>query len=89
MEKINIMNNNQIADKTCFYYHKKLNKCCQKSECRYWQNNLDENQNCIINKANEKEHTLEEIGNIFDISRMRICQLEKNIVNKLKNIVNE
>jgi len=48
-----------------------------------------ENQNCIINKANEKEHTLEEIGNIFEISRMRICQLEKNIVGKIKKIVSD
>jgi DNA-directed RNA polymerase specialized sigma subunit len=80
---------NNIAEKTCFYYHKELNKCCKKSSCRYWQENLKENQNCIINKANEKEHTLEEIGNIFEISRMRICQLEKNIINKIKKNVSD
>ena len=79
---------NNIAEKTCFFYHKNLNKCCQKTDCRYNQQNLESAQNCIILKSNEKEHTLEEIGNIFDISRMRICQLEKNIINKLQKITN-
>ncbi len=76
-----------LAEKTCFYYHKELNKCCKKSDCRYYQENLQRSQNCIINESNEHEHTLEEIGDIFDISRMRICQLEKQIVGKLKNII--
>ncbi len=80
-------NEKNLAEKTCFYYHKELNKCCKKSDCRYYQENLQKSQNCIINESNENEHTLEEIGEIFDISRMRICQLEKQIVNKLKNII--
>ncbi len=80
-------NKSQLAEKTCFYYQQKMNKCCQKKECRYFQNNIPESQNCIINKSNEKEHTLEEIGNIFEISRMRICQLEKQIILKIKETV--
>lgn len=81
------MSNEKIAEKTCFYYHKEQNKPCQKESCRYYQSNLNDSQNCIINKSNEKQHTLEEIGNIFDISRMRICQLEKQIIGKIKNII--
>jgi len=83
------MSQNNLAEKTCFHYHKEMNKCCQKQSCRYYQSNLSTSQNCVINKSNEREHTLEEIGDIFDISRMRICQLEKQIVTKIKNIVTD
>lgn len=82
-----MLDEKKLAEKTCFYYHKELNKCCKNTNCRYFQENLKDSQNCIINESNEKEHTLEEIGDIFEISRMRICQLEKQIVGKLKNII--
>jgi DNA-directed RNA polymerase sigma subunit (sigma70/sigma32) len=39
--------------------------------------------------ANKKEMTLQEIGDIFNLTRMRICQIEKiifaKINSKLKN----
>ena len=38
-----------------------------------------------ILSASRKKHTLQEIGEIFGVTRMRICQLEKNILEKLKD----
>jgi DNA-directed RNA polymerase sigma subunit (sigma70/sigma32) len=43
------------------------------------------NNNCIINKVNNTtaDLTLQDIGDIFGITRMRICQIEKQTLNKL------
>jgi DNA-directed RNA polymerase specialized sigma subunit len=68
---------------TCFNAHKKLNKNCNNKECRHWSEIVDFN-NCVIIKSNEKTHTLQEIGDVLNISRMRVCQIEKSILNKLK-----
>jgi DNA-directed RNA polymerase sigma subunit (sigma70/sigma32) len=55
--------------------------------CRYWIES-NENKNCtIIAAGNKKNMTLEEIGNIFNITRMRICQIEKKSIEKIKNIL--
>ena len=44
--------------------------------------------NCIINKVNEnKDLTLQEIGELFDITRMRVCQIEKSSLKKLNSLL--
>lgn len=70
----------------CFEYNKKCDKKCDKKECRYWMN-LEKNQNCCINAVNddsEEKLTLQDIGDIFKVTRMRICQIEKIAIQKLK-----
>lgn len=39
--------------------------------------------NCCILKSKEP-HTLQEIGDLFGVTRMRICQLEKSILRRVK-----
>ena len=68
------MNKNSLNETTCFSAHKNLNKNCQNKKCRYWHD-LDANNNCIINKSSDNPHTLQEIGDLFNITRMRICQI--------------
>jgi DNA-directed RNA polymerase sigma subunit (sigma70/sigma32) len=34
---------------------------------------------------NEDKITLQDIGDIFKVTRMRICQIEKNAIKKLKD----
>ena len=42
----------------------------------------------IKNAAKEvKNTTLEDIGNIFKVTRMRICQIEKKAIKKIKSII--
>jgi DNA-directed RNA polymerase specialized sigma subunit len=68
----------------CFNYHKQNVSNCENKICRYWISNKN-NNNCCLNTAKEKENmTLEEIGNIFNVTRMRICQIEKKAINKIK-----
>jgi len=68
----------------CFKYHKQNMTMCEKKNCRYWIKTLN-NQNCCINAIEENEQfTLEMIGKIFNVTRMRICQIEKKAINKIK-----
>ena len=70
----------------CYEYNKNCNKSCDKSSCRYWLN-LPKNQNCCLNAAkedSETKFTLQDIGDIFNVTRMRICQIEKNAVKKIR-----
>ena len=71
---------------TCFNAHKKCNVSCQNNSCRFWHDLDSENNNCIINKVNDAktDFTLEEVGKLFNITRMRVCQIEKSILSKLK-----
>ena len=73
---------------TCFKSHKDFNIGCKKKSCRYFLSNQEEYQNCVINMSNNESHTMEKIGEIFGITRMRICQIEKSIIEKLKNEIN-
>lgn len=68
----------------CFKYHKQNISICEKKMCRYWIKS-NKNQNCCINAAKNNEgFTLEMIGNIFNVTRMRICQIEKRAITKIK-----
>lgn len=74
-----------LDNTTCFSAHEACNKNCAQKKCRYWHQ-VSEHNNCIINMVNKKdEYTLEEIGSIFDVTRMRICQIEKRAIEKLKS----
>ena len=61
------------------------NKRCKNKNCRYWIDNSD-GKDCTIISAKENSNiTLEEIGKMFKVTRMRICQIEKRAIEKLKN----
>ena len=74
----------------CFEYNKQCNKICAKNECRYWID-LKNYKNCCIIAAGEESNlngekfTLQDIGDIFKVTRMRICQIEKIAVKKIKD----
>ena len=70
----------------CFDHHKQNNKICGNKKCKFWINTKKFKNCCLIaadNTENEKL-TLQEIGEIFNVTRMRICQIEKNAIKKIK-----
>jgi hypothetical protein len=72
----------------CFKYYAKSNKNCGKKNCRYWISS-SENSNCAVNVIKKGPQTLQTIGEIYGITRMRVCQIEKTIIRKLKKRVSE
>ena len=71
---------------TCFKAHKETGVSCEKTSCRYWQEMKDStNCNCVIIAAAKGPMTLQEVGNIFGVTRMRICQIEKAAKQFLKS----
>ena len=69
---------------TCFDAHSEKNMPCRKKECKNWINCKNSN-NCVLLAAKSGPRTLQEVGDIFNLTRMRICQIEKNIFNKIKS----
>ena len=70
---------------SCFSAHKKCNIECDNKDCRLWVDR-PESLNCTIIEASRGPKTLQEVGEIFNITRMRVCQIEKKILMKLKDL---
>ena len=79
-----IESNEIVASTTCFAEHEKRSLSCEKRSCRQWMRSSD-HLNCAIIASNRNDEgmTLQQIGDIFDITRMRVCQLEKASLQKL------
>ena len=70
-------------DPPCYQKIAESNSPCPKSGCRHFLNSKND-LNCSIIAANDGPKTLQEIGDYYGISRMRVCQIEKSILKKLK-----
>lgn len=68
---------------TCFSEHRRRNLTCEKCACRLWFDN-SENLNCAIIASEDGPRTLHDVGTMFGITRMRVCQIEKDIREKCK-----
>ena len=67
----------------CYEFQNKLCTGCKTKECRYWINHKMSG-NCVIVGAKKNEWTLQDIGNVFGVTRMRICQIEKAVLTKIR-----
>ena len=85
-KKLPVINNNFVVKNyTCFSIYEHYNVPCDKVDCKNWIAHQKE-LNCIL-IASKKPNTLNDIGNIFGLTRMRICQIEKNIKKKIFNLL--
>ena len=74
------MNN---SEEKCYDKIRKLKIKCDQKNCRSFVHHK-QSYNCAVLAAEEGPMTLQEIGDIFGVSRMRICQIEKTIISKLR-----
>jgi len=72
--------------KTCFANCKDFSVDCKNKKCRAWFD-CEKYNNCSIVASEDGPMTLQVIGDLFKLTRMRICQIEKNAINKIKNII--
>ncbi len=74
-----------VEGTTCFAAHAKYSVNCQRERCPQWIKH-SESHNCVLLAAQEGPHTLQKIGQIYDLTRMRICQIEKGIFEKIREV---
>ena len=71
-------------DLPCYKKISNSKKPCEQKHCRHFLN-ADKDLNCSIIAASAGPKTLQEIGDYYGISRMRVCQIEKSILKKLRS----
>lgn len=76
---------NIVEGTTCFAAQSKQGVDCQRQGCQHWIPH-NESHNCVILAAQDGPHTLQKIGQIYGLTRMRICQIEKGIFEKIRKI---
>lgn len=75
-----------VPGTSCFAEHKKRGLCCENKACRNWIDSpIEEDLNCAVVAADSGPKTLQQIGDIFGLTRMRICQIEKQLLKILFN----
>mgnify|MGYP003630916568 len=72
----------------CFEYCESKQVACQKTICKYWIEHGEKN-NCTVLASKDGPMTLQEIGEIFGVTRMRICQIEKKILKTLSSQISK
>lgn len=81
------MKNNESKDviegTTCFKILSETNTNCHRKKCNSWIEN-EKSHNCVNILAKNGPYTLQEIGDFYGLTRMRICQIEKDIFEKIK-----
>ncbi len=76
---------NKHPTETCYNVYARHGAKCNRSQCRYWLSDPT-HMNCAILASREGPKTLEEVGQMFNLTRMRICQIESSIKKKLRVI---
>ena len=69
---------------SCVEIIKESQASCKKIDCRY-NLNSQKNLSCALIAAEKGPLTLQEIGDYYGISRMRVCQIERAILKKLRD----
>ena len=73
-------------DETCWQTNERNDTACDNKQCRLWLE-CKAKQNCTIIAAQGGPLTLQEIGNLHNLTRMRICQVEKEALRKIREFV--
>lgn len=77
-----------LQNTTCYEAVSKHDLSCQRKSCRQWIN-FSNGKNCLLLTTQSGPLTLNEIGKIYGLTRMRICQIEKSIYRKIRNYIKQ
>jgi hypothetical protein len=72
-----------LNESTCFEAIDMLDRACQRKHCKEWID-YEPGKNCVLLTVQNGPLTLREIGKIYGLTRMRICQIEKCVYQKIK-----
>lgn len=75
-----------VVQMTCYEAVEKLGSSCQRKQCKQWIDHKS-GKNCVLITTQKGPLTLREIGKIYGLTRMRICQIEKNIYQKIRSFI--
>ena len=76
-----------FVGKECWVVCKDNNITCNKRSCRYWIKGQKEYSNCTLIAAAEGPFTLQKVGDLLGLTRMRVCQLEKRAIAKIESLL--
>ena len=82
-KRLPILDQNNV---TCYEFISQNETSCMKSNCKNWIS-FPKGKNCVLITTKNGPLTLGEIGKIYGLTRMRICQIEKSIYQKIRNLV--
>lgn len=88
------MNNNidkkrlKLLESTCYDEVEKHTVACMRKTCKQWID-FEQGKNCIKVSVKNGPLTLNEIGKIYGLTRMRICQIEKGIYQKIRRHITQ
>ena len=77
-----------LSNTTCFNKHLRHSTGCENTGCRQWIKCPAAN-NCTIIASRRGPKTLQEIGDLCGLTRMRICQIEKSALRKIRDYVSK
>lgn len=84
----NVMKKVKLEVIKCYDAVDRSNLPCEKKSCKQWIDH-SRGKNCMFLTTQSGPLTLSEIGKIYGLTRMRICQLEKTICQKIRNVILE
>jgi len=83
-KKINL----PVLSTKCYEAVDKHNVPCERKGCNKWID-FQQGKNCMMITTQAGPLTLNEIGKIYGLTRMRICQIEKNIYQKIRSFIQQ
>jgi hypothetical protein len=75
-----------VLENTCYEAVESYGVPCERKSCKKWLD-FKQGKNCLMITTQAGPLTLSEIGKIYGLTRMRICQIEKNIYQKIRSFI--
>lgn len=86
MHKLEHNTHLKVIQPTCYEAIDSYGTVCQRKSCKQWIN-YSQGKNCVLITTQKGPLTLREIGKIYGLTRMRICQIEKSIYQKIRSFI--